>query len=70
MGKPTLNDALSAIARSLREFGYPDASDEMIREIWDAYQAGNRNNELPHGIVGMMAGAQFNDNAEWMEKLK
>jgi hypothetical protein len=44
------------IARNLREFGYPDVSASMIREVHDAIRAGS---ELPHGIIGMFASNQL-----------
>ena len=53
-----------AIARSLREFGYPDVSTEMIGEVWDAYAAGKTGFDLPHGVVGMMAESQLDEIAE------
>lgn len=69
MSNPTLNDALDAIARSLREFGYPDASLEMMRDTWAAFRAGKRDADLPHGIVGMFAARQMEENEDWMAKL-
>lgn len=33
----------------MREFGYPGVTDDMIREIHEAYQKGD---PLPHGVIG------------------
>ena len=52
----------NAIARSLREFGYPDVTGPMIVECWDAYERGDA--EMPHGVVGQFAKAQLDEIAE------
>ena len=57
---------MEAVARSLREFGYPDVTAAMIREVFDAWEAGQK---LPHGIVGMFAERQFSEVAEQLKKL-
>jgi hypothetical protein len=57
----TRNDAAASVARSLREFGYPDATTEKMREVLDAWLDGKRDDDLPHGILGMFAGRQFED---------
>lgn len=62
--KPTLDDGMNAVARNLVEFGYPDVTGKMIREIYDAWLAGKRWPDLPHGIVGAFAERQFEDNKE------
>lgn len=64
-----LNDAMEAVARSLREFGYPDVTAAMCREIYDAWKA-NPKAKLPHGVVGMFAKSQFDDHANTLAKLK
>ncbi len=46
-----------AIAHNLREFGYPDVTTSMIREVHEAMNAGDP--ELPHGVVGMFAREQI-----------
>ena len=51
--------AYKAVARNLREFGYPDVTTEMVEEIHGAFKAGT---PLPHGIIGMMAGGQFEEH--------
>lgn len=43
----------SACARGLREFGYPSVNAGQVREIWDAYEAGKRGSDLPHGVIGL-----------------
>lgn len=57
----TKHRACETVARDLRTFGYPDVKHGMISEILDAWLAGKRGSELPHGVIGMMAGRQFND---------
>ena len=56
------NQVYEAIARSLREFGYPDTTAAMVEEIHEAKRAGE--GVLPHGIVGMFADSQLNEAAE------
>ncbi|KKM95725.1 hypothetical protein LCGC14_1185370 [marine sediment metagenome] len=51
-----LEEGYKEIARNLREFGYPDATTQMIRETHEAMQNGAK---LPHGIIGMFAKAQI-----------
>lgn len=53
-----------AMAKSMREFGYPDVTVEMAGEILDAYVKGTRGSELPHGIVGMMLESQIQELEE------
>jgi hypothetical protein len=55
----TFEEAMAAIAKSLRDFGYPDADTEMITEVYDAFAAGKRGEKLPHGVVGRFAESQF-----------
>ena len=49
------------ISKSLIEYGYPDATQQVIAEIYDAFKAGKRFPELPHGIVGGMAESQLKE---------
>ena len=56
MAKPTFNDACEAVARSLRDFGYPDASAQMVSDTYDAIRDGK---DVPHGIVGAFAAEQI-----------
>lgn len=39
------------IARSLRDFGYPDVTAEMVKECVSAYHDGS---PMPHGVVGVI----------------
>lgn len=52
-----------AIARNLREFGYPDVTPEMIQETHEAIDAGaaDSGGDLPHGVVGMFAKGMLED---------
>lgn len=70
MPKATLNDAMRSIAHNLREFGYGDVTWEMIREIYDAWAAGKRFPDLPHGVIGAFAGEQFQEHHELIKTLK
>jgi hypothetical protein len=63
----TFNDAMESVARSLREFGYPACSAAMVSEVYDAWETGK---PLPHGIIGMMAQGQFEENAVGLRKLR
>ena len=60
----TKSQLCNAIARSLREFGYPDALGEMIEETMTAWLAGKRFPDLPHGVIGAMAERQFQELAD------
>ena len=60
MTKITREKITYALAESMREFGYPDVTDEMAGEIMDAYV---RKEDLPHGIIGMMLESQLSDLA-------
>lgn len=62
--KMTKNEACATVAKDLREFGYPDTSTQMIREVLDQWLTGKRDSALPHGIIGMFAGKQFDDIEE------
>lgn len=59
--------AYSAIAKSLREFGYPDVTDEMVKETHEAILkkpslAGSKEvKDFPHGIVSMFASSQLRE---------
>lgn len=65
----TLSNAMEAIAKSLRDFGYPDVTGPMIREVYDAWVAGKRDDELPHGIVGRFAESQIEEHAAALSRL-
>ena len=62
--KITKAQVCRSFAKSMREFGYPDCDEEMASEIYDAYKDGKRDNELPHGVIGMFAERQFEELEE------
>lgn len=64
-----LTDAMEAVARSLREFGYPDTTASMIREVYDAWEVGKRFPNLPHDIIGGFAERQFDEVADKIKSL-
>ncbi len=66
--KPRLRDVYEAVAESLREFGYPDATADMVRATHDAMKRGDA--EMPHGIVGMFAQRQLDELSEVLPRLK
>lgn len=53
--------ACETVAKSLREFGYPDVTGDMIAEVMHAWVDGKRGEELPHGIIGRFAESQFDE---------
>lgn len=57
----TKKHACETVAKDLREFGYPECTAKMIGECLDAWLAGKRDLELPHGIIGAFASRQFDD---------
>jgi hypothetical protein len=63
----TLSDAYEAVARSLRQFGYPDATAGMIRETHEAMKRGDE--RMPHGIIGMFAQRQLDEVREKLDQL-
>lgn len=63
----TLDKAMESVASSLREFGYPDVTAKMIREIYDAYERGDE--KLPHGVIGMFAKRQFDEVKDALKAL-
>lgn len=67
--KPTRETAYEAIAKSLRQFGYPNATSKMVRETHAAMKAGRGKDDLPHGIIGMFSYAQLSANDEWISNL-
>lgn len=62
----TLQDAYEAVARSLREFGYPDVNASMIREVHNAMKSGV---DLPHGVIGLFAKSQLEENPVGLAQL-
>ena len=53
------NQACQSVAKSLREFGYPSVTADMIDECLTAFLTGKRDLELPHGVIGAFASRQF-----------
>lgn len=52
-----------ALAQSMREFGYPDVTDEMAGKVLDAYVA-DPESDLPHGVIGMFLKSQLDELAD------
>lgn len=50
--------ACARVAAAMREFGYPDVTAKMIREISEAHAAGK---PLPHGVVGIIVGRDLDE---------
>ena len=67
--KPNLAQGMEAVARNLREFGYPDVRGPMIREIYDQWREGKRYPDLPHGVIGALAERQFEENKALLSAL-
>lgn len=65
----TLADAMESVAKSLREYGYPDVTAAMVREIYDAYETGKRFPDLPHSVIGGFAQSQFDEVATALKML-
>ncbi len=67
----TQKAAHEVIAESLREFGYPDATADMIREVHEAMRPHQSSPEvdLPHGVVGLFAESQIKEAWEFLEAL-
>lgn len=62
MSKPdehTFRIGCASIARDLREFGYPDVTAEMVREVVEAYRRGDP--KMPHGVVGIIIKSKMDD---------
>jgi hypothetical protein len=59
MRNVTKREIVKSVSSGLIEFGYPDAKPPMITAILDAYLAGKRGSDLPHGVVGRFAERQF-----------
>jgi hypothetical protein len=69
MAIKTKKQAFEIVAKSLREFGYPDATAQMVSDTWDAMQEGKPEDAMPHGIIGGFAYAQLNEVKEALAKL-
>ena len=55
----TLNQGYDAVAKNLVDFGYPDTTPKMVREIHEAMKEGKTEEDLPHGIIGRFAEKQI-----------
>lgn len=51
---------LAAVSRSLREFGYPDATMELIRKYYETWKAGEDDGD----IIFTFAARQFEEYPE------
>lgn len=51
--------AYAGIARDLREFGYPDVTPAMVREVVDAWHRGDA--KMPHGVVGIIIKSKMDE---------
>lgn len=58
------HDFVKPIVAALIDFGYPDVTGDQVTEVLDAYIAGKRGGELPHGIIGIWAGRTFDELEE------
>lgn len=63
----TLATVYETVARSLREFGYPDCAAQMIRDTHEAMKRGDET--MPHGIIGMFAQRQLEEAGEALNRL-
>lgn len=60
----TRTSVCTTVAKSLREFGYPDCTPAMIFDCLKAWLEGKRDLELPHGVIGAFASRQFDEAEE------
>lgn len=60
----TRSGVAASVAKSLRDFGYPDCSTAMVKACLDAWLDGKRGVTFPHGVIGMFAGRQFDEVEE------
>ena len=58
----TFRVGCAAIARDLREFGYPDVTAHMVHEVVEAYKRGDP--VMPHGVVGAIIKSKMDDAKE------
>lgn len=65
----TKQDGFEDVARSLREFGYPDASAQMVADTWAAMKEGKSDADLPHGIIGRFAERQLEEVRDQFDAL-
>jgi hypothetical protein len=57
-------DVCRPVHKALRDFGYDNLTLQEVRDVLDAWCGGKREDDLPHGIIGMMAGRQFDEVEE------
>jgi len=58
MNKRTVCEGM---AKSLREFGYPDVTSDMVFDCLNAYNEGA---DMPHGVIGRFVERQIEDLKE------
>lgn len=51
----------ASISAFLIDFGYPDATPDKMAAIYDAFKAGKRWPDLPHGVLGGFAERQLEE---------
>ena len=66
----TQGSCFETVAQSLRTFGYPSATAQMIKDTWDAMESGKEGHDLPHGIIGMFAESQLNEVRKEVRAMK
>ena len=62
----TLTSSCELIAKSLRDFGYPDVNASMVEEVvraWNRREPGDKT-PLPHGVIGMFVERQIDEVEE------
>lgn len=57
----TRREVAAKVAKALREFGYSDLRTDVVEDVLDAWIDGSRGHDLPHGVIGLMAGRQFDE---------
>lgn len=61
---PTRLEFVGPMVRGLKEFGYPNVTAEQLKEALEAWLAGKRGHDLPHGVIGYVAGRNFDELEE------
>lgn len=59
--KRNLSRVAELVAKDLRAFGYPDATEQMVVDVWRDMQAGKTGHDLPHGVIGLFVESQINE---------
>ena len=65
--KYTKQDGFASVAKSLRDFGYPDCTSQMIADTYEAMKRGD--DKMPHGIIGMFAERQLAEVRETFDAM-